>query len=126
MINYVADFMFFRYMSYIAGQHFGINCTKIFFVSHLYVSHPYETAVHLFEPTCAFCTTGSYALLSVCLDLTKVLDLGLWSLHICKMIEPSSLNHPHGIYIFISKIMLVTCENHRVGSLPTSSCISRI
>ncbi len=26
-------------------------------------------------------------------------------------------------YILTSKIMLLTCANHKVGSLPTSSCI---
>ncbi len=81
------------------------------------------------EPTCAFCTVGSYAPLSVCLsvcmDLTKntwpkiisqkVLQLGLWSFTVKLPLLPSSS--------LISKAMFVTSANHKVGSLPTSSCI---
>ncbi len=76
-------------------------------------------SVWFIEPTCAFCTVGSYASLSV--------RPSVWTGPKIRLDNNSYLRKYWTIYMvyysFLSKIMLITSANHKVGSLPTSSCI---
>ncbi len=81
----------------------------------------------IFEPTCASCTMGSYASLSVCLSVWVYSGYIIHHLYTTTTVygvlvhhEGAISLHPLGSF-YLS--MLVICGNLRVGSMSTSSCI---
>ena len=76
----------------------------------------------LFEPTCANCTVGSYASLSVCLSICLWQKSDYIIIHICLSICMSYVRHM--IVRAINSILNpILCANLKVSSMSMSSCI---